>query len=73
MIFDNITDTITLQGMKLSQPDDSTKLNKLHCFVRAELSEVFVLKPRTITNDNNNNNNNNKNKKNVVGLRCSQC
>ena len=69
--FGDTADMITLKGMKLSQPDDSTKLNKLHCFVRAELLEVFVLKPNPIANDHNNTISTTE--KNIVGLRCSQC
>jgi hypothetical protein len=30
-------------GMRLTMPDDHKELNSLHCFVRSELLEVFVL------------------------------
>ncbi len=30
-------------GMRLASPDDCDELNSLHCFVRADLLEVFVL------------------------------
>ena len=52
------------QGMRLSQPNDSDNVNELHCFVRSELVEVFVvLKPGGAIQE----------KKNVVGLRRVHC
>jgi len=66
--FGDTTDMIILQDMRLSQPNDASHLNKLHCFVRAELLEVFVLKPGAMVNEHSNNS-----EKNVVGIRCSQC
>jgi hypothetical protein len=32
---------------RLALPADKTKLNKLHCFLRSELLEVFVIEPTT--------------------------
>ena len=63
------TDMILYQDMKLSHPNDSDNLNQLHCFVRANLLEVFVMKTKTKQQQSKNENNN----ENVVGIRCSHC
>jgi hypothetical protein len=57
-------------GMRLAVSNDKQHLNSLHCFVRSELLEVFVLDD--IENDEEDAPSNNQ-YCNRVGLRCVQC
>ena len=53
-------------GMRLSHSSDEEALNKLHCFVRSTLLEVFVVKPGNEDSDR-------CFPKNLVGIRCAIC
>lgn len=71
---------ILKSGMRLAAPNDREELNSLHCFVRSELLEVFVLKDSKATGDEANENrrkNNHKikpgNQIQRVGIRCVHC
>jgi len=66
---DSSADRVLFQGMTLSQPDDAEHLNQLHCFVRAKLLEVFVLKKEQTGTSTALD----TGKKNVVGIRCAHC
>ena len=74
-------------GMRLALPEDAQELNSLHCFVRAELLELFALpgahdeiasfdKKSTRSHSSNRHNKNNVQNRNCsgrVGLRCVYC
>ena len=64
-------------GMRLAVPNDADHVNSLHCFVRAELLEVFVLdgmKNSDNYSSSTSSCNANTNKiKNSVGIRCVHC
>ena len=60
------TDMVLMGGMTLSHPEDSDRLNMLHCFVRSTLVEVFALKPGAAGKRIDH-------QKNIVGIRCSVC
>ena len=60
------TAQVVKDGMRLSHPDDESALNKLHCFVRSTLLEVFVVKPRNEDSDR-------CFPTNLVGIRCAIC
>ncbi|OEU17727.1 hypothetical protein FRACYDRAFT_238154 [Fragilariopsis cylindrus CCMP1102] len=58
-------------GMRLTASNDKQHLNSLHCFVRSELLEVFVLDD--IENDEEEDALINNPYRNRVGLRCVHC
>jgi hypothetical protein len=58
-------------GMRLAVSNDKQHLNSLHCFVRSELLEVFVLDD--LENDDEEDAPNNNQYRNRVGLRCVHC
>ena len=58
-------------GMRLAVSNDTQHLNSLHCFVRSELLEVFVLDD--IENDEEEDAPIHNQYRNRVGLRCVHC
>eukprot|EP00531_Pseudo-nitzschia_arenysensis_P009906 CAMPEP_0116125374 /NCGR_PEP_ID=MMETSP0329-20121206/5778_1 /TAXON_ID=697910 /ORGANISM="Pseudo-nitzschia arenysensis, Strain B593" /LENGTH=740 /DNA_ID=CAMNT_0003619413 /DNA_START=191 /DNA_END=2413 /DNA_ORIENTATION=- len=75
---------VLFKGMRLSHPDDEKNLNALHCFVRAKLLEVYVLKGERNVNGlhGKETKTENENEKklsdttetpNIVGIRCVFC
>jgi len=62
-------------GMRLAVPDDEDHLNSLHCFVRSELLEVFVLDKSLLECEEVGLGLEENNHRNIkrVGLRCVHC
>jgi hypothetical protein len=76
---DDPTLPVLKSGMRLAAPNDEEELNSLHCFVRAELLEVFVLEGSK-TKDEKQHKRRKKNRpknrgSNIqrVGIRCVHC
>jgi len=65
--------------MRLAAPNDAEELNSLHCFVRAELLEVFVLEDSKTKDEKQHKRRKKYKPKNRfsnvqrVGIRCVHC